>query len=319
MPQTTLPEILSKIVRDMVMNGKSKIETANELGISYYQVKKYTKDITVIQRIPLEVEQKIRADIRKGQSIRNVAKKLKVSRDSVIKYARDIPKKQKFMNKRSPEFIQEIRDNLRKYGSKMKTASKMGLSYGTVCYYTRDIIKQKIISKKEIKEISEMLMNGTPKGEIAKKLNISKNTVTKYTSGRGGGPHLKGRTVEILQQLLGDGYYFPKRGENSYCYTLRIHLPMICKVTMRSRTILFLEDKSDVAIRAYLSSLDKRISNYHKLKQVIKVFKTSIANEEKKKYVKKKRSKKVGHREDFSGAPPQENDDSFVKNVISIY
>ncbi len=122
MYQTTLDEVIIKTIRDKVKKGKTKIEVANELDISYYIVKKYTKDIPTILRIPVELEQQIREEVKKGKSIRQIAQELNVSRDSIIKYSRDIPKKPNIKRKRSLELIKQIRVNVRKYNSKSETS-----------------------------------------------------------------------------------------------------------------------------------------------------------------------------------------------------
>ena len=113
MLQTTLDDIIIKTIRDQVKKGKTKIEVANELGVSYYIVKKNTKDIQTTLRIPIELEQKIREEVKKGKTKRHVAEELNISSDTVIKYTRDIPKKPKIKRKRYTELIKQIRANVK--------------------------------------------------------------------------------------------------------------------------------------------------------------------------------------------------------------
>lgn len=71
------PDIISKI-RKGVRNGKTKRQVADELNISYYTVKKHTKDIITEKRISIELERKIRQDVMKSKSKRQVAEELNV-------------------------------------------------------------------------------------------------------------------------------------------------------------------------------------------------------------------------------------------------
>ena len=73
MHEIVLDENCIKTIRERVKNGETKIEVANKLGISYYTVKKYTRDIPTILRIPVELEQRIREEVKKGKSTWQVA------------------------------------------------------------------------------------------------------------------------------------------------------------------------------------------------------------------------------------------------------
>ena len=103
----------------LIKKGKTKIQVVNELGISYYRVKKHTQDIPTILMIPKQLQQSIREEIKKGRSIHQTSKKLHVSRDTIIKYTRDIPKHW-IKPGRSPELKKEIRKNVIKYNSDQK-------------------------------------------------------------------------------------------------------------------------------------------------------------------------------------------------------
>jgi len=315
--QTTLKMFSIKYIRDEVKRGKTKIEVANELDISYYTVKKYTRDIPTIQNIPKQLQQRIREEIKKGKSTRQVANDLDVSRDTVIKYTRDIPKNPVRKKKRSPELIEQIRANVRKYNSKMETSRKMGLTYRTVEYYTQDILIKRGISTEVIEKIRNEVKKGKLKTQVAKEMDLSINMVSRHT--------MDIQTVRkkvdisynsflLLQEIIDKGYAFQcsRYGLEEY-QILKKKFPKICRVKMYGRTIFFNEDKSIVASRAYLESLDKRITDYHKLKRVIKAFRVNINDDEKKRYVHKKRSKKQDYGKNFEDTHLREKDDSFVK------
>ncbi len=317
MPQTTLPEIIAKVIRDKVKSGKTKIEVANELDVSYYMVKKHTQDIPTILNIPKQLQQRIREEIKKGKSIRQAAKELHVSRDTVIKYTRDIPKKPKIKRKRSPELIKQIRANVRKYNSKFETARKMGLTYKTVGYYTEDIITVKRISKETRDKIRDKVKQGKTKAQVARELNLSISIVSNNTQDIYKIPKkadINYRAFILLKELINNGYAFSssKYGLKDY-QILKTKFPSIHRVKMYGRVIFYLEDKSDIAARTFLESLDKKITNYHELKQVIKTFKVNMDSEEKSRYLHKKNSKGRDFGKNFEAMRLREKDLSFVK------
>ena len=316
MPQTTLPEIIAKVIRDKVKSGKTKIEVANELDISYYMVKKYTRDVQTEIRIPVELEQRIREEVNKGKTKRQAAKELNVSRDTVIKYTRDIPKKPNKNIKRSAEQIEQIRKYVLKYNSKTKTAKKMSLTYAIVRWYTQDIPIKRGISKDVKEKIRNEVKKGKTKTQVAKEMDlpldiVSRNTMDIYKVQKR--PDISFRAFLLLQEIMDKGYAFPCSlyGLKEY-QILKKKFPKICRVKMHGRTIFFLEDKSNVASRAYLESLDKRITNFHELKNVIKAFKVNMDSDEKRRYIHK-RSKRQGFGKNFEATHLREKDDSFVK------
>jgi len=320
MYQTTLDDIIIKTIRERVKKGKTKIEVANELGVSYYLVKKHTKDIPTILRISVELEQQIREEVKKGKSIRQIAKELNVSRDSIIKYSRDIPKKPKIKNKRSPKLIKQIRANVRKYNSKSETARRMGLSYKTVEYYTRDIVTARGISKEIRDKIRSKVKQGKTKAQVARELKlhiniVSKNTQDIYKVPKK--PDINYKAFLLLEELMNNGYAFPssKYGLKDY-QILKKKFPSIHRIKMYGRVIFYLEDKSDIAVRAFLEVPHKKITNYYELKQVIDSFKVNINREDKKKYIRKKKSKEQGFGKNFEAVRLRENGDSFVKNEL---
>ena len=320
MQQTTLDDIIIKKIRDRVKIRETKIKIANELDISYYIVKKYTKDIPTILRIPIELEQQIREEVKKGKSIRQIAQELNVSCDSIIKYSRDIPKKSIIKNKRSTELIKKIRANVRKYNSKSETARKMGITHKTVRYYTEDIITVKRISNDTKEKIRHLVKKGKTKAQVARELNlhiniISINTQDIYKVPKK--PDINYRAFILLTELMNNGFAFPssKYGLKDY-QILKKKFPLIHRFNMYGRAIYYLEGKSDIAVRAFLESLNKKITNYNELKQITDSFKVTIDRDEKKKYIHKKKSKRGSYGKNFEATRLRENDDSFVKNVL---
>jgi len=278
MVEKKLPETLVKIIRNEVKNGKTKIKVALEFGISYYIIKKLTKDIPTVLRISDELEQKIRNRVRQGKSIREIKEELSVSRDTVIKYTRDIPKHWK-KPRRTQDEIQQIRKNVRKYNSKLKTTKIMNLPYSTVRNHTTDITIKRGLTEAQIKKIREETLNCKSKIQIAQENKVSYGLVLKHTRDlpsrfQLGGYHgIRGKTLEILKKLLIDGYYIcSASGDTTKCRNLKKHFPMLLKAYCCGKTVIYLQDKSNEAAKGIIGLSNKKVLSYQEIKQIIKVF-----------------------------------------------
>jgi len=269
-------------IRDEVGNGKTKIQVALELGLSYYQIKKYTKGFTTGKRISDSLVKRIRDEVRNGKSKRQVADELSVSRDTVINYTRDI-KSNISKRKRSPEFIDQIRKNVRMYNSKSKTARLMGISYDTVKWYTQDI-KIKTGLPKGLKErIRNEVLSGKSKAQVARDYSINYQTILKNTidiqsrymhsfGNNGGNPGIRGRTLLIVKNLLTDGYHHCKPGDTTRYRNLKKYFPSIQKGCSYGKSIIFIESSSNLAAEALIKVTNKRVMSYQELNKIIKVF-----------------------------------------------
>jgi DNA-binding CsgD family transcriptional regulator len=310
-------------IRDQVRNGKTKIQVAIELGISIYYVRKYTKDIHTILTISPDLIKKIRDEVISGKSTRLVAETLNVSRDTVIKYTRDIKKsKDPCFSKRkrlSPEELQKIRNEVQKTKSKLTAAKNLGLSYYLIKWHTQDIKtdKRKFISDEIIHEIRKRYRQGQTKLQISKDMKIEYSIVIKYTKGLPPrNNNFEKHCFEILRKVVKDGYYLCSKNESKIYNVLKEDFPNIIRVRVHGKTILFLEDKGDVAMRAYLNTLDRKITSYPELKQILDIFKAKMDQDEKKSHIQKKRSISS---KNFNIQRLRENVDSFVKHYFSNY
>ena len=290
MSQKKLDDSFIKKIREEVKKGKNKIQVAIENGISYYLIKKHTQDIPTILSIPKQLQQRIREEIKKGKSIRQTSKQLHVSCDTVVKYTRDLKKHWKKPG-RTEEEIEKIRRNVIKYNSRFITAKIMNIPPSSVYGYTWDIELKRGLSKEQINKIRKETLNGKTKIQIAKENNLSYNIVLKHTCDNpsqfhlGGWTGIRGKSLEILQVLLIEGYYICSKGDSKHYPLLKKYFPTVCKVYIYGKTIIFLEDKSNEAIRGFLECINKRKIGYWELEKISKAFKSKLSKNDKLKFV----------------------------------
>lgn len=169
-----------------------------------------------------------------------------------------------------------------------------------------------------MEKIRSEVKQGKTKAQVAREMNLPINTISNHTLDIykiKKKPDISYRSFLLLQELMNKGYAFPcpRYGPNEY-QILKKKFPRLFRITMHGKTIFYLEDKSDIAVKAFLESLkNKKITTYHQLKQITKTFKININSEEKKRYIQKKKSKRRGFGKNFEAVRLLEKDDSFVK------
>lgn len=329
MSQKVTDKIIEQI-RNEVKKGRYKRDVANEFHLAYSTVKRYCQDIKTDTKIPRELIECIRKEVRNGNSKRQAAEKLGVSRYTVIKYTRKIQSKY-ISRRRSPEFIKQIRDNVKKYNSKSKTARVLDVSYGVVRWYTQDIRIGSGITLEVRDNIRKEILSGRSRHEVSQEFNVSYQTVLKLTKDipsnhfhSNKGEHnqlgfIRGRTLDILKDLLKDGYYICNSSDIDSYHKLKQYFSMIYKVKSHGKIILFLEDKSNIAAKTLLETINKKIMSYQELKQVTNLFDTDLTKREKQRFIGKKQSKKTSKDYSSNSNSNLSNDDSLAFFYIRNY
>jgi len=146
--------------------------------------------------------------------------------------------------------------------------------------------------------IRRKIKTGKTKFQIAKELHIASATVYYWTkdvpSKNIGWPGIRGKTLDMLQELLTKGYVFAKcsNPQNRYMH-LHKYFPTIHRIKIYNQHILYLEGREDVAARAFIDKVHgKRIISFQELKQITKVFGTDLSRKEKEAFLLKKGGKR---------------------------
>lgn len=270
-----LNKLRSKI-RWEVKNGKLKKQVAEKYDIPYHQVQKITKDIRTPRSIPVEIQRKIHEEVKEGKTKIQVSKELKVSYDSVRKYTMDIPGYTKLQD----VLVSKIRAHVRENKSKTDAAEKFGVAWSTVAKYTKDIDTRYHIPKDVIKKIRKEVERGKSVRAVAKDNNIGYRTVYNHVDdiihSSKNTIILRGKTLELFQKIMKDGYALITHDDTDRFITLKKYFPSICRVRYDHKTIIFLESKPNVAAKAFLESMNSRSISYKKLTQIMKLFNNSL-------------------------------------------
>ena len=96
-------------------------------------------------------------------------------------------------------------------------------------------------------------------------------------------PYIHGKNLELLKQLIQDGYVYTGKNGNHLRFLQKI-FPSIRRAQYKNRSIYFLEDKNKLALREMMQHDPSRILNYHELSRACQVFNTDISKPEKKQF-----------------------------------
>ena len=110
-------------------------------------------------------------------------------------------------------------------------------------------------------------------------------------------PYIHGETLELLKQLLKDGYVYTGKNRSRLRFLQKI-FPSIRRAQYKNRSIYFLEDKNKLALKEMIQHDPSRIINYQELARASQVFNTDISKPEKKQFFgkNKPRSRRRNHK-----------------------
>jgi hypothetical protein len=145
--------------------------------------------------------------------------------------------------------------------------------------------------------ITRKIKSGKSKYQIARELNLNETTVYKIAkdlpSKPCSWPGVRGRTLEILQQLVTRGYYICSHEDpKKRFFQLKKSFPTLYRVKINRKTIFYLEGHEDDAARAFLGSINKKIISYKELAGIIDGFHANLSKQEKQAFLSRNRSKR---------------------------
>jgi len=148
------------------------------------------------------------------------------------------------------------------------------------------------LSKHTIHEIRRLVLSGMSKYMVAKTLQVSSSAVYYHTkdlpSGNPGNRGIRGNTLELLKQLLIDGYVLSSAKNSSNLHTLKNHFPHVKRTQINGKSVYYLNDKRKQALEAMIKQKQKKIMSYTDLSTLSTVFDVQLKTKEKQRFIGKK-------------------------------
>ncbi len=158
---------------------------------------------------------------------------------------------------------------------------------------TKNNIINKHLSPAKKAWITRKIKSGKSKYQTAKELGISSKAVYRNAkdlpSKPCGWPGIRGKTLELLQELLMKGYKICSHDDpKSNFLTLKKYFPILHRTKMNNKTIFYLEGHENDVAKAFLGSTSKKIISYQQIIRITDVFNASLTKKEKEAFLFKK-------------------------------
>ena len=99
-------------------------------------------------------------------------------------------------------------------------------------------------------------------------------------------PYIHGETLELLKQLLKDGYVYTGKNRNRLRFLQRL-FPVIKRSQYKNKSIYYLEDKNTMALKEMMRQNPTRILSFQDLGRLMNTFNTDIPIHEKRGFLGK--------------------------------
>jgi hypothetical protein len=146
------------------------------------------------------------------------------------------------------------------------------------------------LSKDVIYKIREEILKGKSKHQVSKEFGVSDSTVYKHTKDLPNRykrePYISGKPLELLKQLLKDGFVYTQENRNAL-RSLQRHFPEIKRSQFKNKSIYYLEDKSKLALKEMMIQNKSRIISFQDLSRMSQVFHTDLEIKQKRRFLGK--------------------------------
>jgi len=97
---------------------------------------------------------------------------------------------------------------------------------------------------------------------------------------------IEGETLELLKQLLQDGFVYTGKNRNKLRFLQRI-FPVIKRSQFKNKSIYYLEDKNKLALQEMMIQNKSRIISFQDLSRMSQVFNTDLEIKQKRVFLGK--------------------------------
>ena len=99
-------------------------------------------------------------------------------------------------------------------------------------------------------------------------------------------PYIHGMNLEILQQLLRDGFVYTGNNRNHLRFLQKL-FPQIRRSQFKNKSIYYLEDKNKLALKEMMKRDTSRIISFQELSRMSQVFNTNLDIQNKRRFLGK--------------------------------
>lgn len=216
----------------------------------------------------------------------------------------------------SKETIRKIRELALCGMHKQIIAEELGIGLSTVYKFAKGIHapkKDNQFSEEIIQKIREEVLSGKSKYQIAKERGLKFGAVYYHTQDLPNHMYreegLTGKLLDLLKELLKDGYVVSTRENTHRLRRLKRYLPMIQRSQISGEAVYYLNDKNKIALQSIIQQRKSKIFCYQELAEISNVFDVNLSKKEKLSLLGRKQSKNTCKNHGFKGNSSSGSDD----------
>ena len=120
---------------------------------------------------------------------------------------------------------------------------------------------------------------------------------------------LVSKTLDLLKELLKEGYVISTEENTSRLRRLQRYLPMIQRSQVGRLAVYYLDDKNKIALQSIVQQRKSKIISYQELAKISNVFDVNLSKKEKNGLLGKKQSKTTHKNHSSKRSSSSEGDD----------
>jgi len=192
------------------------------------------------------------------------------------------------------EIIRKARELVLYGKSKHQVAKELGIGMTTIYRHTTDIPsqKQQRISKETIQKIREEVLKGKSKYQITRDMGLRFGAVYYHTLDLPNHVYreegIVGKTLELLKDLLKNGYVVSTEENTQRLRRLTRYLPMIQRAQVDNKAVYYLSDKNKLALQSMIMLRKSKVFSYQELANISRIFDIKLSGKEKQSFLLKK-------------------------------
>ena len=162
--------------------------------------------------------------------------------------------------------------------------------------------KHQRISKITVQKIREEVLKGKSKYQIARDMGLRFGVVYYHTQDLPNHVYreegLAGKTLDLLKEMLKNGYVLSTEENTQRLRRLKRYLPMIQRAQMDGRAVYYLSDKNKIALQAMVQRKRSKIISFQELSAISKIFDVKLLDDDKFRFFgkNKPRSRRRNHK-----------------------
>lgn len=226
----------------------------------------------------------------------------------------------------SKETVRKIRELALCGMHKQHIAEELGIGFSTVYKFAKGIHAPKKdgqFSEELIQEIRGEVLRGKSKYQIAKERSLKFGAVYYHTRDLPNHVYreegLTGKLLDLLKELLKDGYVVSTRANTHRLRRLKRYLPMIQRSQISGEAVYYLNDKNKIALQSIIQQRKSKIFCYQELAEISNVFDVNLSKKEKNSLLGKKQSKNTRKNDSSNNDSTEEDNGSVVDFYIRKY